>query len=158
MIAYIPGGIILSRLPDPRTIRHQAMAAPNADGKKEAMEKEMGNLMSHHVYELVPRAPAMRTLRLGWVLHHKFKDGVSEKNKARVVARGNHQRPGIDYNERCSHSHPSCALNPSTCFDLARAAILTWTVIPKRRHYHSDQAHDRIAAGIDLQARYAIAE
>ena len=66
------------------------------------MDREMKNLESHDVYDLVPRAPGMRTLRLGWVLHRKFKNGTFEKNKARLVARGNHQRPGIDYGESFS--------------------------------------------------------
>jgi hypothetical protein len=29
----------------------------------------------------------------------KFKNGAFEKNNASLVTRGNHQRPGIDYNE-----------------------------------------------------------
>jgi len=99
--AGLPNGILLSRLPDPRSVR-EAMAAPDAEGWKDAMDREMENLRSHDVYDLVPRAPGLRTLRLGWVLHRKFKNGVFEKNKARVVARGNHQRPGVDYNESFS--------------------------------------------------------
>jgi hypothetical protein len=57
----------------------------------------MENLKAHDVYELVPRTRDMRTLGLGWVLHRKFKNGVFEKNKGCLVARGNHQRPGIDW-------------------------------------------------------------
>jgi hypothetical protein len=72
------------------------MAAPDADKWKDVMGREIANLKAHDVYELVPRKPGMRTLRLGWVLHRKFKNGVFEKNKARLVARGNHQRPGVD--------------------------------------------------------------
>jgi len=56
----------------------------------------------YDIYDLVPRTAGMRTLRLGWVLHRKFKNGVFEKNKARLVARGNHQRPGVDYDESFS--------------------------------------------------------
>ena len=58
------------------------MAAPDADEWVVTMGKEMANLKAHDVYELVPRKPRMRTLRLGWVLHRKFKNGVFEKNKA----------------------------------------------------------------------------
>jgi hypothetical protein len=47
-------------------------------------------------YVLIPRAHGMR---LGWVLHRKFKNSSFDKNKARLVARGNHQCRGIDYNE-----------------------------------------------------------
>ena len=66
------------------------------------MDWEMQNLKSHGVYTLIPRRPGMHTLRLGWVLHHKFQNAVFDKNKARLVARGNHQRPGIDYGESFS--------------------------------------------------------
>jgi len=62
--AGLPGGIQLSQLPDPRNVR-EAMAAPDADCWKEAMDKEMSNLKSHDVYELVPRTKGMHTLRLG---------------------------------------------------------------------------------------------
>ena len=34
-----------------------------------------------------------------WVLHQKFMDGIFEINKASLVAQGNQQRPGIDYNK-----------------------------------------------------------
>ena len=79
--AGLPGGIQLSQLPDPRSAR-KAMAAPDADGWKEAMDWEMKNLESHDIYDLVPHAPGMCTLCLGWVLHRKFKNSTFEKNKA----------------------------------------------------------------------------
>jgi hypothetical protein len=69
------------------------MAAQDADGWKEAMNKEMANPKPHDVYELVPSVRGLRTLKLGWMLHRKFKNGVFDKNKARLVARGNQQRP-----------------------------------------------------------------
>jgi len=46
------------------------------------MDHEMDNLKSHDVYELVPRTRGMRTLRLGCVLHRKFKNGAFEKNRS----------------------------------------------------------------------------
>ena len=99
--AGLPGGIQLSSLPDPRSV-HKAMAAPDADGWKDAMDREMENLCTHDVYEMVPRVPGMHTLRPGWVLHQKFKNGIFEKNKARLVTHGNHQLPGMDYGESFS--------------------------------------------------------
>jgi hypothetical protein len=56
------GGVRLSELPDPRNVR-EAMTAHDADGWKEAMNKEMENLKSHDVYELVPRVKGLRTVR-----------------------------------------------------------------------------------------------
>ena len=75
------------------------MAAPDVDEWKEAIDGETETLKSHDVYELVPRTNDMRTLKLGWVLHRKFQIGLFERNKGRLVARGNHQCPGIDYGE-----------------------------------------------------------
>jgi len=81
LLAGLPCEIQLSQLPDPRNMR-EVMAATDADGWRDAISKEMANLKSHDVYELVPCVPGMRTLRLGWVLHRKFKNGVFEKDKA----------------------------------------------------------------------------
>jgi hypothetical protein len=96
--AGLPGAVLGSQLADPRTVR-EALAAPDADDWRTAMDREMDNLRAHDVFELVPREPGTRTIRLGWVLHRKFKNGTFDKHKARLVARGNHQRPGIDYGE-----------------------------------------------------------
>ena len=70
--AGLPGGIHHSQLPDPQS-RREALEAPDADGWKETMDR--------------------------WVLHWKFMDGVFEINKASLVAWGNQQRPGIDYDD-----------------------------------------------------------
>ena len=102
--AGLPGGIQLLQLPDPRNVR-EAMAAPDADGWKDAMDRAM--------YELVPRTSGMRTPTLGWVIHRKLRNDVFEKNNGRVVARGNHQRPGI---VRPSPPSPPPPLSPPTFF------------------------------------------
>jgi len=75
--------------------------APAADSWKEVMDREMDNLKLHSAYKLVPRVPGMRTLRLGWVFHFSTNSAL-EKNKARLVARGNHQRTGVDYDDSFS--------------------------------------------------------
>ena len=84
MVAFsagLPNSIQLSSLPDPCTVC-EAMAAPDVDGWKDAMDREMENLRSHDIYELIPHTDGIRTLRLGWVLHRKFKNGAFNKNKA----------------------------------------------------------------------------
>ena len=84
------------------------------------MDREMENLKSYDVYELVPR-----TFKLGWVLYLKFKIGLFERNKGRLVAQSNHQRPGIDYGE--SFSPVMCLESLRTI--LALAAIRDLDVI-----------------------------
>jgi len=119
--ASLPGGIQLSQLPDPRSVS-EAMAFPGADGWKDAMDQEMANLKSHSVYELVPCMNGVWTLKLGWVFHRMFKNAVFRKNKGQLVARGNHQRPGIDYEESIS---PVMRLNSlRTIFALAAIRVL----------------------------------
>ena len=52
--------------------------APDTDQWKEATDREMEGLKSHDVYELVPRTNGMgATLKLGWVPHRKFKNGLA---------------------------------------------------------------------------------
>jgi hypothetical protein len=78
-LAGLPGGIQLSQLPDPRNMC-KGVAAP--DGWQEGGcgprdEKSQGPwcLRTRTANEW------MRTLRLGWVLHCKFKHSIFEKNK-----------------------------------------------------------------------------
>ena len=71
------------------------------------MDKDVQDFISHDIYEIVPHMPGMRTVRIGGVLHWKFKNGIFEKNKARLVTRENHQEPGIDlYNAFLSLESP----------------------------------------------------
>ena len=67
----------------------------------------------------------MRTLHMGWVLHRKFKNGVFEKNKGRLVAQGNHQRPSINYGKSFS---PIMCLK-SLCTILTLVAMCNLDVI-----------------------------
>ena len=76
--------------------RFRPVLGPDADQWKEAMNQEMESLKSHDVYELVPRTNGMRTLKLGWMPHRNLKNGLFERNKGGIVARGNHQHPSTD--------------------------------------------------------------
>ena len=97
-LARLPSGVELSQMPDPHSV-HEAMAASNATGWVDTMDCKMDNLCTRDVYELVLCTSGMRTIRLGWVPHRKFKNSTFDKNKVCLVACGNHQRPGIDHGE-----------------------------------------------------------
>jgi len=58
----------------PTCVVGEAMASPNTNGWKNVME--MANFKSHNVYGPVPRTNGMRTLKLGWVFHRRFKNGA----------------------------------------------------------------------------------
>ena len=97
-LVQLPGTVLLSQLLDPCSL-HKVLVAPDANDWCDAMDCEMENLHAHDVYELVPRVSGAHTIRLSWVLHWKFQNSTFDKNKVRLVTRGNHQRPGIDYDE-----------------------------------------------------------
>ena len=53
-----------------------------ANGWKKAIDKEIPNRRSHDVYELVPRVPGQRILRLGWVYRlKKGGDGLVQADR-----------------------------------------------------------------------------
>jgi len=64
----------------------------------EAMDKVIQTFKSHDIPKLIPHVLSMHTLRTGWILRWKFKNGIFEKSKARPFTRRNHREPGIDYN------------------------------------------------------------
>jgi len=62
------------------------------------MDKVIQTFNSHDIPKQIPHVLGMRTLRIGWILRWKFKNGIFGKNKARSFTRRNHREPGINYN------------------------------------------------------------
>ena len=61
------------------------MVAPDADGWKDAVDREMQNPASYHVCELVPPAPDMRTLcRIAFIENSRT---AALRNKGPVLSR-----------------------------------------------------------------------
>ena len=78
---------------------YPALAARNvreAIAAQEAMDREMENLKSHNVYELMPRTNSNAPSNLDGYFTGSPKNGLFDRNKGRLVGRGSHQRPGID--------------------------------------------------------------
>lgn len=70
---------------------------------KEAMDLEFRSLLQNDTWVLVPPSPNLNVVGSNWVFrikHHP--DGSVQQYKARVVAKGFHQSPGIDYFETFS--------------------------------------------------------
>lgn len=78
----------------------ELLSGPHAEEWKEAMKMEYDGLIKNNVWELV-KCPVNRSpIGSKWVLKTKYKEnGEVERRKARLVARGFAQKPGIEYNE-----------------------------------------------------------
>lgn len=70
---------------------------------RQAMLLEYAAFIKNKTWDLVPRPPHTNIISGKWLYRHKFRsDGQLESHKARWVARGFNQQPGLDYNETFS--------------------------------------------------------
>jgi len=68
-----------------------------------AMSSELTALMRHDTWHLVPPPKDCNIIGCKWVFRVKrFADGSIDRFKARVVAKGFNQRPGLDYTQNFS--------------------------------------------------------
>ncbi|KAI5336561.1 hypothetical protein L3X38_015829 [Prunus dulcis] len=67
---------------------------------RDAMTEKINALLRNHTWSLVPSSPSQNLIGCKWVFRIKrHSDGYIERYKARLVVKGFHQRPGIDYDE-----------------------------------------------------------
>jgi hypothetical protein len=77
-----------------------ALADPNW---RAAMANEYRALMDNGTWRLVPRTPGVNIVSGRWLWKLKYNvDGTLSKHKARWVAQGYNQKPGVDYDETFS--------------------------------------------------------
>jgi transposase InsO family protein len=89
-------------LKEPATVE-EALASPEKIEWMSAMEKEMNSLYANEVYDLVELPKGRRVVGSKWVFKRKMNaDGSVERYKARLVAQGFSQKPGLDYDETFS--------------------------------------------------------
>jgi hypothetical protein len=76
----------------------EALASEDCDSWMEAFEHELDMLRAHKTFELVPLPPGHKAIGSKWVMNLKFDEfGDVSSHRARVVAQGYSQQPGVDY-------------------------------------------------------------
>lgn len=73
------------------------------EGWNHAMQEELEAIKNNRVWNLIPKTKGMHILRSKWIYKSKLNaDGSLQRLKARLVAVGNHQVEGLDFNETFS--------------------------------------------------------
>ena len=92
---------------------------------QEAMQKEIMALHANDTWSLVPYTEGMPLITSKWIFKTKYhSDGSIERHKARLVARGFQQTPGLDYTETYSPVIKPCTIR----LVLTLAAHHNWDV------------------------------
>jgi hypothetical protein len=78
----------------------QALTGPDAGEWLSAMVEEMKSILKNDTWKLVNRPRDTQVIGRRMVLRNKYRaDGTSERRKARLVAQGFSQKPGIHFSE-----------------------------------------------------------
>ena len=110
--------------PEPRTIL-EAWSAPDGNAWRSASDEEIRSLIDRHTWDVVDRPKNHPVVKGRWVLKYKRGSGNKiTKRKARWVARGFSQRPGIDYIE----TYAGVVRNVISRIMLALACLYDWEV------------------------------
>lgn len=84
---------------EPRT-RGQALSGPNKEKWMEAMDEEIKSLLDNETWEIVPAPKDRDVVSCKWVFKVKrYAQGLVDRFKARLVARGFSQKYGSDYDQ-----------------------------------------------------------
>lgn len=87
----------------PTDIPPTVSASLNNHDWKSAMQDEITALKRNNTWTLVPPTPFINIVGCKWVFRIKHNsDGTIQRYKARLVAQGFNQTPGIDYHETFS--------------------------------------------------------
>ena len=94
------------RVPEPEEVLmaeipvKEAVSGPDAGSWFHAMADEVKSILKNDTWQLVERSGNRQVIGSRMVLRNKYKpDGSLERRKARIVARGFDQRPGIHFNQ-----------------------------------------------------------
>ena len=89
------------------------------------MDDEIQSLKRNKTWDLVPRPLHTNTVCAKWVFRTKYKsDGTIERLKARLIAQGFTQVPGLDFN----HTFSPVIKSANVCIVLALVVMRKWTL------------------------------
>ncbi|UYV82166.1 hypothetical protein LAZ67_21001203 [Cordylochernes scorpioides] len=109
---------------EPSTIE-EALCGPEATNWSEAIQRELQGLEEKGAWEIVPRPVNKRVIDSRWVFKRKFDSyGNLREYRARLVARGFHQIPNVDFGKKCS----PVIKHKSIRFLLALAVEREWNI------------------------------
>ncbi|MBW0521837.1 hypothetical protein O181_061552 [Austropuccinia psidii MF-1] len=98
----------------------EALKGPHRNSWKRACEEELTQMATREVWDVVKKIPGMKTIGHQWVFDLKSNaNGSIKKFKARLVARGDKQCPGVD----CARTYALTALLMSLRLVLATAVL-----------------------------------
>jgi len=87
-------------LPDEPLTFAEALTRPDAEKWRQAALEELAAYQSNGTWTLVPRPAGSKVIGSKWVFKVKRNaDGSVDRYKARLMAKGYNQRPGLDYLE-----------------------------------------------------------
>ncbi|MBW0473016.1 hypothetical protein O181_012731 [Austropuccinia psidii MF-1] len=103
----------------------RALSGPHREKWREACLPKLDQMASRDVWEAVEKKLGMKTIGHRWVFDIKRNvDGSVDRFKARLVARGDRQRPGVD----CAETYTPTASLMSLRLLIATAALRGWRV------------------------------
>ncbi|MBW0504804.1 hypothetical protein O181_044519 [Austropuccinia psidii MF-1] len=103
----------------------QALAGPDRHCWEQACLEELQQMKKHGIWKAIEKTPEMKTIGHHWVFDTKMgESGNVEKFKARLVACGDRQQPGID----CTEMYAPTASLMSLRLLLATACLQHWKV------------------------------
>ncbi|MBW0478213.1 hypothetical protein O181_017928 [Austropuccinia psidii MF-1] len=103
----------------------KALSGAYQENWKAACQAELDQMATRDVWEVLPKLPGMKTIGHCWVFDLKCNlDGTVEEFKARLVARGDRQRPGID----CAKTYTPTASLMSLRPLMGTAVLKGWQV------------------------------
>jgi hypothetical protein len=97
---YDPSFAVITELPKVPTTYDEALRSPQAVQWQVAMDEEMASVYSNNTWTEQDLPPGKTAIPLRWVYDIKTNaNGNIARYKARTVAKGYMQRPGVDYGE-----------------------------------------------------------